>query len=65
MLARGTLIIVSAVPGNGLDNEWQFDIRITGEKLNEELEAYLRRVPATTDDNTPYPIKGTKAIIAP
>ncbi|CAO3660743.1 unnamed protein product [Umbelopsis vinacea] len=35
------------------------------EKLNEELEAYLRRVPATTDDNTPYPIKGTKAIIAP
>lgn len=36
-----------------------------GEQLNQTLDSYLGNVPSTTDDNTPYPIKGTKAIIGP
>ncbi|CAO3696138.1 unnamed protein product [Umbelopsis ramanniana] len=34
-------------------------------QLNDRLQSYLDSVPATTDDNTPYPVKGTKAIIGP
>jgi hypothetical protein len=34
-------------------------------QLNHDLDAYLSRVPRVTVNNKSYPIKGTKAIIAP
>ncbi|CAO3696141.1 unnamed protein product [Umbelopsis ramanniana] len=42
-----------------------FDSKPIGNQLNDRLQSYLDSVPATTDDNTPYPVKGTKAIIGP
>ncbi|KAG2180088.1 hypothetical protein INT43_003876 [Umbelopsis isabellina] len=34
-------------------------------QLNHDLDKYLSRVPTITEDDRSYPIKGTKAIIAP
>ena len=34
-------------------------------RLNAELDKYLDKVPALTEQGEPYPIQGARAIIAP